>query len=288
MHGAELRRKRGAGAPGHDDARHHRPHLARHAQPHQVGDEDLRPKLAQLHGPHKGQDQANEKADEGDNAQGLHATFLYEEDQIDAPEARLADHQPEAGEDSLPNEAQHVPGALPGSEHRRPDAGEPGEPCGPAPGAFPLGHRGGQRQEAADAVRQALLIDDDLPVRARLQHLAQQGQEPAVPGRQVLRLEGQPPHRGAGVELLIHLGDDGRAGADRPVPHEVHQQRVVRETLAPELTPCGRCRSHCLHIASSPLLTDVTVSLSPLLHGSAGGGPGRVQSGQAVSYLSAA
>ena len=119
---------------------------------------------------------------------------------------------------------------------------EPGEPCGPAPGAFALGHGGGQRQEAADAFRQALLIDDHLPVRARLQHLAQKGQEPAVPGRQLLRLEGQPPHRGAGVELLIHLGDDGRAGVDRPVPHEVHQQRVVRLTLAPELTP-GRAVS---------------------------------------------
>ena len=82
-------RKRRAGAPGHDDARHHRPHLTRHAQPDQVGDEDLRAKLAQLHGSHKGQDQANEETDEGDNAEGLHAAFLHEEDQIDAPEAGL-------------------------------------------------------------------------------------------------------------------------------------------------------------------------------------------------------
>ena len=39
------------------------------------------------------------------------------------------------------------------------------------------------------------------------------------------RPSGPAPRRpaaapGAGVELLIHLGDDGRSGADRPVPHE--------------------------------------------------------------------
>ena len=43
LHGAELRRKRRARAPGHDDAGHHRPHLARHAQPDQVGDDRSAP-----------------------------------------------------------------------------------------------------------------------------------------------------------------------------------------------------------------------------------------------------
>ncbi len=239
LHGAELRRIRRARAPGHDDAGHDRPHFARHAQPDQVGDIDLGAKLPQLDGPHKGQDQANEKADEGHNAQGLHPRFLHEEGQIDAPEAGLAGHQPATGEDDLPQEVQQVPGALPAGEHRGPDAGEPGEAWGPAPRAFALRDGGGQGQETSDAFGEPLLIDDDLPVRARLQHLAHKGEEPGVPGRHGLRLEGEPPHRRAGVELLIHVGHDGRAGVDRPVPHEVHQQGVVRPTLAPECTRCG-------------------------------------------------
>ena len=224
LHGAQLRRKGCAGAPGHDDARHHAAHLAGHPQAQQIDAEDLRPKLAQLYGPHKGQDQANEKADEAGWVQGLYAAFLYEEGQIDPPEAGLAGHQPEAGEDGFADEAPSIapaPCKLASTAVPMPASQESRSP--PAPGAFTLGHGGGQRQEAADAFRQALLIDDDLPVCARLQHLAQQGQEPAAPGRQVLRLEGQPPHRGAGVELLIHLGDDGRAGMDRPVPYEVHR-----------------------------------------------------------------
>ena len=62
-----------------------------------------------------------------------------------------SEHQPEAGEDRFPNEAQHVPGALPGSEHLCPNTREPGEPCGPAPGSFPLGDGGSQGQKASDA-----------------------------------------------------------------------------------------------------------------------------------------
>ena len=119
-----------------------------------------------------------------------------------------------------------------------------------APGLFPFGDGGSQRQETSDALRQALLINDNLPLCARLHHLAQKGQEPAVPACQLLRREGQPPHRGAGVELLIDPGDDGRASTGRPVPHQVHHQHIVRPSLAPDLTPGRRCRAHSLHISS--------------------------------------
>jgi hypothetical protein len=93
--------------------------------------------------------------------------------------------------------------------------------CPTAPGAFALGHGSGQCQEATDTVRQALLIHAQLPWRTRLQHLAEKGQEPAVPGRQLPGLEGQPLHRGTGVELLLHLGDSRCCGVDRPVPSQV-------------------------------------------------------------------
>src|SRR5262249_61969418 len=121
------------------------------------------PKLAQLHGSHKGQDEANEKADEADNTQGLHAAFLHEEGQIDPPEAGLADHQSAAGEYDLPQEGQHGHGTLPGVEHRGSNAGEPGKPGGTTPSAFALGHCSSQRQEAADTLWETLLINDGLP-----------------------------------------------------------------------------------------------------------------------------
>lgn len=100
------------------------------------------------------------------------------------------------------------------------DARHPGRPWCTTPCAFALWYCGGKCQEAADAFRQAMLIHDHLPVWARLHHLTQKGQEPTVSLCQLLCLEGEPPHRGAGVELRIHLGYDWCSGVNPPVPNE--------------------------------------------------------------------
>ena len=89
-HGAQLSRKGGPGPAGHDDGGHHRPHLQHHRHADQIGHIDLRPEHGQLDGPDEGQDGPDQKADQGDDRQGLGAALLDEQDELDPAEARPA------------------------------------------------------------------------------------------------------------------------------------------------------------------------------------------------------
>ncbi len=80
--------------PGHDDRGHHRAHVARHADADQVGDEDGRAELLELHGSHEGEDGADQETDERDDPESIGAAILDRDHQIDAPIARAAGDEP--------------------------------------------------------------------------------------------------------------------------------------------------------------------------------------------------
>ena len=64
LHRAELGGVGRTGAAGHDHGRHHRAHLARHADRDQVGDVDLGAEQGQLRAADEGQDHADQQADQ--------------------------------------------------------------------------------------------------------------------------------------------------------------------------------------------------------------------------------
>ena len=68
LHGAELGGEGRAGAAGHDDAGHHRAHLAHHGDADQIGDVDRGAELLELHGADEGEDHADQEADQRDDA----------------------------------------------------------------------------------------------------------------------------------------------------------------------------------------------------------------------------
>ena len=108
LHRAELGGEGGAGAAGHDDAGHHRAHLAHDGDADQIGDVDGGPELLQLHGADEGHDDADQKADERDDRQRVGADLLHVEPQVVHAEARPAAHQGAEGERQLAQEAQEL------------------------------------------------------------------------------------------------------------------------------------------------------------------------------------
>ena len=71
FHGADLRRKGAARAPGDDDGGQQYGELAQHRYRDHIGDEDLGAELAQLDCALIGDHQANEKRDQRDNRDGV-------------------------------------------------------------------------------------------------------------------------------------------------------------------------------------------------------------------------
>jgi hypothetical protein len=125
LHGAELGGEGGPRPPGHDHGRHHGAHLARHPDPDQVGDVDLRPELPQLHGADVGEDHAHQEADQAHDGQRLRADFLQDEHQIGAPVARAADREARQRDDRLSDEAECRGAATHHVDGRRADACQP-------------------------------------------------------------------------------------------------------------------------------------------------------------------
>jgi hypothetical protein len=74
----------------------------------QVGDVDLGAELCQLDRAHVGDNDADEKADQGDDRQGLGADILYHQHQVGATDLCPATEQPAERECDLAEKVQHL------------------------------------------------------------------------------------------------------------------------------------------------------------------------------------
>ena len=111
-HGSELGGEGRARAARHDDAGHHGPHFPGHSEADQVRDVDLGTELAELDGGDEGENQSDQKADQGHDGQGLGAALLDREGQVRGPEARLSPAETPHGEGDFTDERRHTPRFL--------------------------------------------------------------------------------------------------------------------------------------------------------------------------------
>ena len=79
LHGAELRREGGPGAPGHDDRSDERSHLAHRADPDEVRHVDLGAEHAELRGCEERDRHADERGEQTDDRERIGAAQAQQE-----------------------------------------------------------------------------------------------------------------------------------------------------------------------------------------------------------------
>ncbi len=154
LHGAYEGCIGGPYAAGHDYAHHDSAHDAQHAYAHQAGHIDLGTKIAQLHSAHKGQDEAEKKVGNGNNAKGTQAALKEGIDKVLPAHGGLAAHKAADRKGDVPEKDQKVVHLL-GDGYGR--AAKPGQEAFLLFGLFrslAALDRKGQAQQLSERLRQ--------------------------------------------------------------------------------------------------------------------------------------
>ena len=238
LHRAELGGERRAGAPGEDDADHHRRHLARHADADQIGDVDLRAELHELDRAEEREDHADQEADQADDRQRARADLLQHQEEVDRTEARPPAQQPAESERQLAEELEHLAAGAGGLLGARAEPREQARGCRRLPRLAARRYRGREAQQPPRAFRQPARIEGQLAVGAEPLELEQEGQEPAVPARELGAVEHHPAAT-LRRDLPVDLGGPGQRAAEPPAAGERQAERVRARGLGRE--PVARC-----------------------------------------------
>src|SRR5262249_39924114 len=121
FHRAELRRECRACTSRHDYCRHDRAHVADHADTDEVGYVDSRTKLLKLHRTHKGEDNADQKCDQGYDSNRIGTTVLNNFEKVDSAVARLAAKEAYGGNREVAEELHEIAHREAVSKSRVPD-----------------------------------------------------------------------------------------------------------------------------------------------------------------------
>lgn len=179
-----------------------------HADAHQARHIDLRAELGQLHRAHKGQDQAEKHAGDGDDGQGLHPAFIHGGHEILAAHLGPAQKKPPDGERHLAAKTEKVPDRGRQAQGRVPQAGQKRRVAFFAGRAFLRGNGEGHVQQAFQSFGQSQ-IHIQLAGARGLDHLHQKDQQTGVPPAQTICFQAQFAHalvRNAGQGSVGFLG----------------------------------------------------------------------------------
>ncbi len=128
VHRAELGCEGCAGAARHHDGRHDAADLARHRHRDQVGNEDGRSELLELDGADESQDQSNQEADQGHDAERTWAAVLHDEEEVGSAKSRAAAQQRAEREQALAEEGESGGDSRRGREDGGADPHQPWRP----------------------------------------------------------------------------------------------------------------------------------------------------------------
>ena len=169
-------------------------------------DVDLGAELQQLDRAEKGEDHADQEADQADDRQRLRAHLLDGNHEVGVAKARLAPHQPAQRQRDLAEESDHVAAPLDQPQRLLADLvqGRIASRGPLRPGA--LRHRRGELQQPAHAVGQTARIRLQPGAADETVQTAQKSEQAAVPIAHAAGLEHHPPEIASRLELSFHIG----------------------------------------------------------------------------------
>ena len=153
--------------------------------------------------PEKGEDHADQKADQADDRQRLGADLLKDQHEIGAAKARLAAQEAAERDGDFAEEGDDLAARLHEGDGLSADPGQEGLPSGAAPRPRPLRHRRGEAEQAPHAFGQAARIRLEARATGEAVQPAQEHEQTAVPAGQTLRLDDDAPDAAPPFELVL-------------------------------------------------------------------------------------